>query len=59
LFRAFCFNESLTTFQKEAAEHEVLDRLPILDADYQWGMIITSTLATPAKPASLDLFFLK
>lgn len=59
MFRAFCFNESLTTFKKAAAEHEVLDRLPILDADYLWEMIVTSTSATTAKPASLGLFFLK
>lgn len=59
MFQAFCFNESLTTFKKAAAEHEVLARLPILDAGYQQEMIITTTLATTAKTASLGLFFPK
>jgi len=45
LFQAFCLNELLTTLIKAAAEHEFLDRLPILDAGYQWEKIITITLS--------------
>lgn len=45
MFQTFCFNDSLTTFKKAAAEYEILDRLPILDARYQCERIITITLS--------------